>query len=135
MIIEVTEADIREGCACDCDSCPVALAVGRATKEDGRVFSLDYELRLGIGPFSIPAPWPVRKFVMAFDDMGRVCDREQEKLPLPKQLPTDLAPFSFEVPDRDSPEWMEQCYDCEELFATDELDDEGYCADCRGDNA
>jgi hypothetical protein len=130
--VNVTVADIRAGIADNCHLCPIALALHRATKDDhARVSQLDYDLGIYVWAGVIPAPYQVRRFVMAFDDLHH---RNAGKPKLPKRLKgTDFEPFSFEIPDIDSPEWKEECCECEHPFDRSELDDEGRCEECRGE--
>ncbi len=127
--VNVTEADIRAGLVGDCYNCAVALAVQRATGErESRIVEIDYKTKLIVGPFYLDAPWEVARFVWEFDSL----DHDEDGHPI---LPDDLAgavlaPFFFELPDHGSPEWEESCYGCEQLFAPDELDGEGYCEEC-----
>lgn len=135
MLIEVTESDIREGVAEDCDCCPVAIAASRATGYDCAVFSLDWVLSLRVGHLIMRAPYQVREFVMEFDDLERERFGCREKPKLATILPDGLKPFSFEIPDLTDGAWEEQCYGCEELCNPSELDREGYCAGCAAKNA
>lgn len=129
--VEVTEADIHEGCPRNMECCPVAKAMARAdclanghSDEyfgSGRVF-LDgvngNVLYLECGSICIEAPAEVEKFVDVFDD----CDREGP-------LSEECRPFTFELPDFDSGEWKRQC-SCGDFFRPEEFCDEGFCPDC-----
>jgi Zn finger protein HypA/HybF involved in hydrogenase expression len=111
--IRVLQEDIDAGDLGDCYRCPVALALQRATGDmEAEIYQTSDGLRLKVGGASIVAPDAVRHFVHQFDD-GEVCE-----------------PFTFEIPRPSDPQWREECYGCEELFAPADLDSEGYCASC-----
>lgn len=127
ITVDVTEADIREGEAASCEACPVAIALSRATGGEGRVFSPDFDLAIGVDHLCMPAPQAVRRFVVAFDHfMGD----EEDDLPA---LPPEIAPFSFTIPDLNDPSWEEQCYGCSRLRDPAHLDAEGLCKACHED--
>lgn len=82
--IEVTEQDIEQGVAGDCENCPAALAINRALKPD---FSCDLDCEFvsifggpGAPVLNVATPLIVRTFIERFDDYSRV------------------SPFSFELP-------------------------------------
>ena len=65
MRIDVTEEDIQEGVKCDCDACPIARAVRRATG-DQTLSVMGYGVYRGamlIGRF----PKKATDFVISFD--------------------------------------------------------------------
>ena len=125
--IETSWDDIRTGRPRDMDCCPVAYGLNRATGDSCRVFSQDGLLFIEVGSQVIEAPESVRHFVEVFDDFDDDLDACIEE----DVLPVGLHPFGFDLPDLASPEWKEQCADCEGLFAADELDEYGLCDDCR----
>lgn len=61
--VEVTAEDIAQGVAADCQRCPVALALKRATGEDWRVGSYEAE-KVAI---RVPLPMRVRAWTLALD--------------------------------------------------------------------
>lgn len=133
--VEVTQTDIHEGCRNDMDCCPLARAIERASAPffdgygHGRVFSnSEGTLFIECGHLCMEASDEVCEFVEAFDDYdpGYPGYSELER----DALQAAIRPFSFEIPDLDSPEWKEQCHDCGGTFATDELDGDGFCDDC-----
>ena len=129
MKITVTEDDIRSGIAGDCLRCAVAKALQRRTKDDcAKVVEAYWNLRLEVWSRSIVAPIEVQDFILEFDQQER---DEARHLILPGPLPPKLAPFSFEIPNSDDPEWLEECCKCQELKSPSELDGEGYCKECR----
>jgi hypothetical protein len=137
-LVKVTKRLIRQGRACDCYFCPVAEALQHATKdEEASVVSRDWQLYLHVWGRYMLAPFEVTAFVHAYDDLnpsGPVdpWDRRLGYMPaVPKILPKELSPFMFEIPDMNDPEWQEECHQCEQLFDAKELDDEGYCLECK----
>jgi hypothetical protein len=131
MKIRVTTQDIRRGVACDCFNCPVAEALQRATKDrESRIVSHDWNLMIVVNGRWLLADDAVADFVHAFDDLSPRRN-EAHRPELPKRLPPNIRPFTFTIPPLDDPEWQEECYGCEELFAPAELDDQGYCTNCR----
>lgn len=133
--VEVTEQDIRNGIAADCYACPAATALVRATNEECAIVRIDWTLYIRVGYRHMEAPDRVWRFVEAFDDLDGA-EMENRLFPFRPQVPAvleeDLAPFTFEIPDLASEEWHEACAHCEILFASDELDDEGLCPECKG---
>ncbi len=126
--INVTHEDIRHGKAGDCFNCAVALALWRVTEDDhAQVFEADYLLRLECWSRSIVAPWEVTQFVGAFDSLER---DDNGQVIFPDEMPDELQPFTFEIPDGNDPEWDEECPGCQRFIKADEQDDEGYCAEC-----
>ena len=116
--VDVTAQDIAAGLAKNCQRCPVALALGRAGRDDyAAVVEIDFRLHLELQSRWIAAPQEVVEFVERFD-AGLRCE-----------------PFRFELPDLDDPEWQEQCNDCERLLAPDGLDRDGYCPECNAEYA
>lgn len=112
--VTITAADIAVGERRECYSCPVALALARATgDEEANVYERDWFLWLEAWGRSIRAPEVVRDFVRRFDD-----DETPE-------------PFAFSLPDQTDPAWQERCCRCDELFPPAELDDTGVCEECR----
>lgn len=133
--VDVTQTDIDQGCRNDMDCCPVARGLERASAPffgglgQGRVFAnRDEMLIIGCGHLCMEAPDVVCAFVEAFDDYDpSYPDYSSLELDAARTL---IQPFSFEIPDLDSPEWKEECHDCGMMFSPDELDDSGFCADC-----
>lgn len=112
--VAVLQSDIDDGVRHSCHSCPVANALTRATGDrEARVSSFDWQLCLTVWGRTIPAPWEVVEFVHNFDDGNRV------------------KRFGFELPDQSDPEWKEACSNCGDLFDSPQLDDEGFCEECR----
>ena len=81
--INVTQQDIDKGAPCDSESCPIALAVLRATESDGGAFGPEVAvgpLRVEIGALGeFRLPPVATKFRRRFDAGERV------------------EPFSFEI--------------------------------------
>jgi hypothetical protein len=128
--VRVTAEHIRTGLAGDCLRCAVALALDAATGDDEcMVAEKDWTFHLCVWGRWIVAPPEVRRFVDAIDGL----DREEDERPiLPEKLEgSDLAPFAFTLPPLTDPEWQEECYGCEQLFDANELDEEGFCPECR----
>lgn len=127
--VEVTQADIDEGCPGDMDCCPIARALERASAPffdgsfgSGRVFQGGFNcdtLYLECGHLVIEAPAEVRVFVEMFDGWDGESPRSEE-----------CQPFSFELPDFNSGEWGEQCKECNLVYSLGELDDDSVCDDC-----
>lgn len=116
----VTQEDIDNGESGDCYRCAVALAMARATGDDGaNVHEHEWELRLEVEGCSIPAPDRVRAFVRAFDEPGRGGD------------PSAIKPFSFQIPAINSPLWERYCDQCHTAYDRDELDESDLCDYCR----
>ena len=132
--VNVRLSDISDGIAGDCFRCSVALALQRATKDkEARVVESDWQIKLCVHSREITAPSEVVDFVRTFDDLPRLHKDEigNGKPILPKHLPEELRPFKFTLPDLGSAEWQERCCICDELFATEDLDDEGICQECK----
>jgi hypothetical protein len=88
LTVHVTEQDIAKGVKHQCDRCPVARAVTRATGKPclASGFQLDFyesadafEDDTVFASFEVPTPAPVKMFMQAFD-RGE-----------------DVAPFAFEI--------------------------------------
>lgn len=127
----VTATDIRRCQPGDCYRCAVATSLQREYGDNEcNVFEDDYLLRIHVGGRYIVAPFEVQQFVRVLDDAGR---KDDGRPILPRRLPDGLKPFTFELPPLDDPAWEERCYGCEMYFAGDELDDEGCCSECTGD--
>jgi len=123
--VRVTAADIRSGEAGDCLRCAAALALQRATGDpEANVYERDWAVWIDAHGRTTLAPAEVRKFVWEYDALGR---REGGAAVLP-----GVAPFAFKLPPW--PDWLERCGHCEEPFGQAELDDEGLCGECRGEN-
>lgn len=120
ITIAVTQVDIDLGERQDCFHCPVARALQRATGDDhAEVWERDYVLHIGVWSRSLVAPAEVQQFVRCLDG----------------QWEGTIAPFSFELPALDDPEWEEQCGECEELHRPSELDGDGLCVACRAEES
>lgn len=114
MRVRVTKADIRDGQANDCWTCPVARALQRATlDESANVYQHDWQIYLEVGCRSILAPERVAQWVRRFDN-EEVGDR----------LTFDLPPF-------DSPDWLEKCQHCGTPCDAESRDEDGFCEDCQ----
>lgn len=127
--VHVGAKDIRAAEAGDCFRCAVARAMQRATGDsEARVVEADWQLRLVVWGRLIVAPDDVRAFVRELDGLPRT---RKNRPRLPKKLVEPVAPFTFELPAWSDPEWEEECQGCEQLFAPGDLDDDGYCEECR----
>jgi hypothetical protein len=134
ITVSVTEKHIREGLSGDCFFCAVALAVQEATGDsEASVVDTRYEgLWVLAHGRSTKLPFcPAGQLVWAFDNhetVGGGCLR----LKLGPELPPDLQPLTFELPDLDDKEeWQPDCYECGERYPEAELDEEGVCEHCR----
>jgi hypothetical protein len=126
--VKVSQTAIRTGIAGDCYRCPIVRAVQRVTSDDeARIVERDWEYFLCVWGRWIELPEPAMSFVVAFDRLDR---KKSNRVNLPDLVPRDLQPFTFELPPLDSLEWRAECYRCEQLFAAEELDEEGYCGEC-----
>ena len=65
MKIEVTAQDIASGKRVDCDCCPLALALNRATNDVWHVTKAEAYRRGPVRPITLPPP--ARKFIADFD--------------------------------------------------------------------
>lgn len=132
IVVAVTEEDIRGSEAGDCFRCAVAKSLHRCTGDDhANVYERDWIMYLEVWSRHIVAPIEVREFVENFDAQPRQAGSKSPRLPA--LLPEEVGPFTFELPPQTDPEWQERCTDCEELFASAELDDEGYCPECHAE--
>jgi len=115
--VEVTQEDIDKGEPGDPGCCPVAMAATRAIP-DGvpRVRFTKFELRTERIVLQLSSPDEVVKFVRAFDY---------------ERSSPEVRPFSFDLPDLSEPVWKAACACCRGLFDRAELDDEGFCEECR----
>jgi len=95
--VEVNGRNIRKGIAGDCRACPVALSLNDATGRSCEVALTEWFWYIGVGGLFMKAPDEVIEFVLGFDRLEKV-----ESL---AELPDELRPFAFEIPDLDSPEW------------------------------
>lgn len=130
----VTKADIADGKPGDCLKCAVALALNRATGDgEAMVVERDWAMCVKVWSRYIVAPYEVRRFVYHFDGWPRTEDGRLDMAVETCEEPP--KPFGFTLPSQDSPEWEEECRGCETLFGPSELDGEGYCEDCRNDEA
>lgn len=94
-----------------CFTCPVALALQRATGDnEARVIEAGWTYYLVVWSRWHPAPLPVRAFIRAFDDR-KVAARDA---------------ISFVLPPVSDPAWKEECYRCRTLY------EDGVCPECRG---
>ncbi|MCI0462473.1 MAG: hypothetical protein L0Z62_36445 [Gemmataceae bacterium] len=130
MRVRVLARHIRAGVAGNCFRCAIALGLQEATGDnEAHVYERDWNMYLEVHSRHIVAPVEVRIFVWTVDSLDR---REDGRPKLPRRLAgTDFAPFAFDLPAWDSPEWQEECYVCEGLCAPADLDDEGCCEECR----
>lgn len=132
IAVRVTKAHIANGEAGDCFKCAVALALAKATGDDeANVYENDWTMYLHVWSRHIVAPYEVRQFVYDFDGQPR---REDGRIDLDDEQCEPPKPFAFTLPPLSDPEWQERCYQCEELFDPSELDDEGVCKACLGED-
>lgn len=128
-VVHVTDSHIRAAIPGDCLRCAVALALDDATDDkECMIVEKEWTLYLVVWGRYLVAPERVRRFVSEYDGLERM---ESGCARLPRELQPEVAPFDFELPPINDPAWEESCYRCEELFSPTELDDEGYCEDCR----
>lgn len=118
IVIRVLQEDIANGKPGCGDLCPIAIAGQRET--NGGHCSLHDDVGQWVFELhgrSIVAPREMVQFALAFDGDRRV------------------KPTMFVLPPLIAPEWKDKCYDCEGLFDSNDLDDEGHCSDCAKEPA
>lgn len=113
--ISVTYADILNGEPFSELSCPIALAIHRATGVEPEVNSR----RIKVGGNAIPTPDIARDFIELYDE------DDEDWTP---------DPIEFQIPDlNDTTAWRTQCEECGRLVALGHVDEDGYCEDCHED--
>jgi hypothetical protein len=140
--VEVTQEEIANGIVGDPDACPVVLAIKRTFQGELKP-PLELEVSadrkdIEVNGHVIATPESVAEFIGNFDNLPQLAENEDDS-PNYRPDPTSeefaaLQPFSFPLPDFSDPSWKERCNKCGDIFYRTDLDDEGYCEECRGDD-